>query len=88
MTNETMNRGWGLKTKRVPDDAAFARKYQEVLSWVSGDEVEPPALYFYPTPRFLRPRQSLGMGSLSKMAHSYILCHMHAQGFIDGSLCT
>ena len=32
----------------MADDAAFERGYQEFLAWVSGDEVEPPALYFYP----------------------------------------
>ena len=61
-----MNRGWGLKTKRVPDDAAFARKYQEVLSWVSGDEVEPPAhcaflVYTIPSP-------GLGVGGMHDSA--------------------
>ena len=39
----------GIEDKmRVPDDAAFERRYQEFLAWVSGDELEPPALYFYP----------------------------------------
>ena len=32
----------------MADDAAFERGYQEFLAWVSGDGVEPPALYFYP----------------------------------------
>ena len=48
-----------LDKDRVPDDAAFERRYQEFLTWVSGDEVEPTARYFYPTSP---PPSSPGLG--------------------------
>ena len=49
-SNERNYESWlgALDKDRLPDDAAFERRYQEFLAWVSGDEVEPPALYFYP----------------------------------------
>ena len=49
-SNERNYESW-LSTRdkdRVPDDAAFERRYQEFLAWVSGDDADPPALYFYP----------------------------------------